>query len=690
MTAHHLFRANFEHALKERLFICENLSDRDLRTSVAGTVTLPLRRINRNEQDTAKATPDRDTDLQVDLQTFDIARTRRHLIETGQGRFWISGNAILCQCPDCQAPMTIRSWLRLADCWRCGASMQLSREMIDAIEQRSRQKLIEPKQAPPQTVIVSDLHQARPVALDRPLIATDPAPNGFLEEFNRLTRQSLATSILRRGFSAIPAWLISFLLHLILILLLALFVFSTTSQPPTITLSSFVNPENRLGGEVRIENPQHLLVDDLIMASDLEIDVEEARDLIQKAQQDAQELTIDDSPVSTLPELDEVRKNVTTTRDSLMSFAARDPRVRAEIVEEEGGTSLTEAAVARGLRWLASVQNWDGSWSLSNYDRSDRPGNLGDAAGTSLALLPFLGAGQTHEFGIYRETIAKGLAWLIKHQAENGDLRIRFPGQAGMYAHGQATIVLCEALAMTGDQKLLVPAQKAIRFIEQAQHRAGGWRYRPGESGDTSMLGWHLMALQSARAGDLGIEVDDNTLKLADYYLDQATYRKQNRTGNFRNLPTGSLYTYRPGEGQPTASMTAEAMLCRMYLGWTKGDPRMIEAVRWLIEFNLPTEHEKNIYYWYYGTQVMHHFGGDVWKLWNRQMREILVAGQEKSGSHAGSWSPDEHEWGKQGGRIYVTSLSVCTLEIYYRHLPIFKQIDLSERSPISALRQSR
>ncbi len=86
----------------------------------------------------------------------------------------------------------------------------------------------------------------------------------------------------------------------------------------------------------------------------------------------------------------------------------------------------------------------------------------------------------------------------------------------------------------------------------------------------------------------------------------------------------------------------------------------------------------------------MHHFGGDVWKLWNRGMREILVAGQEKSGSHAGSWSPDEQEWGRQGGRIYVTSLSVCTIEIYYRHLPIFKQIDLIERSPVSAQRQSR
>ena len=46
-------------------------------------------------------------------------------------------------------------------------------------------------------------------------------------------------------------------------------------------------------------------------------------------------------------------------------------------------------------------------------------------------------------------------------------------------------------------------------------------------------------------------------------------------------------------------------------------------------------------------------------------------------GSRAGSWSPRGYQWGSQAGRIYVTSLAVCTLEIYYRHLPIFKQIEL-------------
>ena len=65
-----------------------------------------------------------------------------------------------------------------------------------------------------------------------------------------------------------------------------------------------------------------------------------------------------------------------------------------------------------------------------------------------------------------------------------------------MYAHGQGAIVLCEAYAMTGDEMLREPAQRAIDFIVEAQHPAGGWRYRPGEPGDTSVLGWQVMALR--------------------------------------------------------------------------------------------------------------------------------------------------------------------------------------------------
>ena len=126
--------------------------------------------------------------------------------------------------------------------------------------------------------------------------------------------------------------------------------------------------------------------------------------------------------------------------------------------------------------------------------------------------------------------------------------------------------------------------------------------------------------------------------------------------------------------------MTAEAILCRMYLGWKKSDPRLSQAVKWLIEDHFPTSSgKKNLYYWYYGTQVMHHYGGKPWEKWNRKMRELLITSQDTRGTNAGSWNPTRFQWGSKGGRIYTTSLAVCTLEVYYRHLPLFKQIELNE-----------
>ena len=625
----------------------------------------------------------------LENHALDISLTAGHQINCSQGEVWISGNSLLCSCPDCDAPMTIRYWLRLADCWRCNASISLSEQQI-----RAAKELLGP-QTPTDQVLAN---LSTPVAtlpslaprVRRPAFATEsttdtlppppPAPinnEAYDQELERLSRGSFVTRLIRGGFKLTPAWIVSLVLHLIAILILALIVLTDRSfVPESITLSTFLDNDVQAGGDVRIENIEDMLQDDLLMANHLNVDAEELREVIQKANQDAKQLRVDPSPLAPLPELDRVKKNITTRAGPLMSFAARDPRVRAEIVRSQGGTTVTEAAVSRGLRWLSSVQNQDGGWSLRDYHRHDRASNKSDIMGTSLALLPMLGAGQTHEYGTYKECIGQGLAWLIDIQKPNGDLRAGFDGEAGMYAHGQATIVLCEALALTGDQTFLQPAQRAVKFIELAQHKDGGWRYRPGQPGDTSVFGWQMMALQSARAPGLNVEVDNATIKLADYFLDQVVAPAHFDNHRKTKLPSGSAYSYQPRR-KATQAMTAEAILCRMYLGWKKDDPRLSSAVKWLIQDHLPSDKDPNLYYWYYGTQVMHHYGGEPWKKWNDKMRSLLISTQETRGSNPGSWSPNGYKWGSKGGRIYTTSLAVCTLEVYYRHLPLFKQIDL-------------
>jgi hypothetical protein len=316
---------------------------------------------------------------------------------------------------------------------------------------------------------------------------------------------------------------------------------------------------------------------------------------------------------------------------------------------------------------MSRHQDEDGSWSLAGFHRAgdcncDGRGTVGHKSpGTALAMLPFLGAGQTHLAGKYRGNVARGLRWMLDNQKDDGDLRAGANGQEGMYTHGQATIVLCEAFAMTGDEQLREPAQKAIDFIVRAQYNDGGWRYTPGpksQRGDMSVVGWQLMALQSARAA--GLAVPDETLGMADLFLDKCETR-------------GGLYGYQP-KNAPKPAMTAEALLCRMYLGWTKEQPGLLQGIEYLSEDHPPSSGEPNIYYWYYGTQTMHHFGGKEWQRWNLKMRDILCDTQRTDGHAAGSWDP-RGEHSSQGGRLYMTSLAVCSLEVYYRHLPIFRQI---------------
>jgi hypothetical protein len=274
-----------------------------------------------------------------------------------------------------------------------------------------------------------------------------------------------------------------------------------------------------------------------------------------------------------------------------------------------------------------------------------------------MALLPFLGAGQTHELGTYRQTVADGLRWLRNDQKQDGSFRSI--GSGNMYAHAQASIALCEALAMTEDPELREPAAQAIDYIVRAQHNAGGWRYHPKSAGDTSVMGWQILALRSAQAA--GLQIPGRVFELASGYLDTA-----------QTDDVGGLYAYMPNNRSHTPAMTAEGLLCRQYTGWRKGEAGFSVGSRYLLS-NLPHRDRPNIYYWYYATQVLHHLGGDDWRTWNERIRETLIEMQETQGHVAGSWTPVGGH-ANRGGRVYMTALAICTLEIYYRHAALYEE----------------
>jgi hypothetical protein len=370
-------------------------------------------------------------------------------------------------------------------------------------------------------------------------------------------------------------------------------------------------------------------------------------------------------------------------------FASRKEEARKKLVEEEGGTEASEAAVARGLEWLALHQAADGHWGLHDFNKSARESPLpkgkivpcncatgtqrqNDVAGTALALLPFLGAGHTHkpdpkakkDGPDYTKTVDAGLKFLMaKQSSKDGSF------STDMYAHGIATIALCEAYGMTQDKALKPHAQKALDFIVAAQDPdGGGWRYKPKDAGDTSVTGWQMTALKSGQMA--GLTVPQATLKKCEKFLDSV---QSNDKGG---------YSYMPNSGE-TPAMTAVGLLCRQYLGVNPKNPGLLAGVDRLKKS--PPGKTNNLYYEYYATQVMHHMGGDSWKFWNEGpegkggMRDLLIkqqdVGEGKGKKHqVGSWASDNDPFGKEGGRIMTTSLSLLTLEVYYRHAPLFRR----------------
>jgi hypothetical protein len=330
---------------------------------------------------------------------------------------------------------------------------------------------------------------------------------------------------------------------------------------------------------------------------------------------------------------------------------------------------VIEAAVQRALLWLARHQAVDGSWSIDHYTARCRdasctgPGTTqADAAGTGLGVLPFLANGNTHRGGPYRKNVAMAIAWLVRHEKPDGDLTCG----STMYAHGLAAIALCEAYGMSGDSAIGAAAQRALDFIAAAQNpTTGGWRYKPGDEGDTSVVGWQVMALKSGQMA--GLRVDPTVLERAARFL------KSTAKGASQGSLTGSQFAYQPNMA-PTAAMTSVGLLCSQYLGVQREDPAMVEGTAYLGR-NLPDSAMRNFYYWYYAMQVMHNQPGPEWDAWDRKTRRLLVESQCHEGCAAGSWDPQKPSpdaWAVQGGRLMTTCLGTLTLEVYYRYLPLY------------------
>jgi len=356
----------------------------------------------------------------------------------------------------------------------------------------------------------------------------------------------------------------------------------------------------------------------------------------------------------------------------------RDPGRREALLAAFGGSSETEAAVARALDWLARQQGKDGLWSLEGPYR-DGGSQENRLAATAMALLAFQGAGHAPGLGRHRDVVERGWKGLLALQLPDGQFDVTpMPSHHSLYAHAQATMALCELYGMTEDPRFRPPADRAVRYAVAAQGPNGGWRYEPRQPGDMSVTGWFLMALKSAEMA--GLDVPSIVFSELGRFVDSVAVDDGTRYGYRYEAPT------RPDDPQLgpaarrpspiTAAVSAEGLLARQFLGWPRHDPRLRAGVEILLEPPLfDFDRAKDVYAWYYVTQVVHNLGGEPWDRWNASLREVLPARQVKGGGEAGSWDPSLDKWGTWGGRLFTTCFCTFMLEVYYRHLPLYDAV---------------
>lgn len=369
---------------------------------------------------------------------------------------------------------------------------------------------------------------------------------------------------------------------------------------------------------------------------------------------------------------------------------------RPALLKRYGGSEKTEEAVELALRWLQRHQSEDGRWDGDGFKECCKdtvcPSSQVDydVGLTGLALLAFLGRGETHQVGAFSETVENGIFFLLRSLLEDGMFGVKT--EHYLYNHSLATYAVAEAYAMTADPNLKASLQRAVDFLIRAQNPEKGWRYRNynGEEGpedeggrnDTSVTAWVVMALGAAREG--GIELPASVFKGANRFLDTVQAKQGGRITFGYYAP--NLFMYR----KPYVT-TAAGALTRQFTGF----PDEAKDAIPVLTDHLPDRSRKNFYEWYFSTLAVFQHGGERWRTWNVSLQKELLRTQERGegACREGSWDPQGDRWGPVGGRVYTTACGALCLEVYYRYpmvLPKRFSADFIRRIVCDRLKDSK
>lgn len=322
---------------------------------------------------------------------------------------------------------------------------------------------------------------------------------------------------------------------------------------------------------------------------------------------------------------------------------------------EPGDDKKVEASCERGLRFLLTSQQTNGSWA-------DNTGTS-NAAITSLAILSFISAGHSPSKEPYGEAIEKGILWILQVQQENGVIAYgRVVGYQGYY-HSISTWMLAEVVGKV-EKKLAArirpKLEKAIDVMLKSQCSKGlargGWRYYVRDyDSDLSITGWYVLALHAARSA--GCKVPSNTLEAArDYIL-----RCQD--------PTTGAFCYQPSS-RKSVGCTAAGIVGLALLHPDGPHVREnLKAGSYLINNQARSGDLHFVDAAYKGSIASFQLGGDSEKAYQGKTYMVLLENQKEKGN----W---EIKVNNSYGANCVTSMAVLALTVGKQNLSVHKRVE--------------
>ena len=327
-----------------------------------------------------------------------------------------------------------------------------------------------------------------------------------------------------------------------------------------------------------------------------------------------------------------------------LAQTSSDPERTAPIMV----SAVADDAIQRGLAFLASRQNEDGSFGRGVL--------RWNPAVCSLAGMAFVSSGSTPGRGPYGSHVQRSVRFVLSQSQENGFIHAPDDVARGpMYGHGFATLFLAEVVGMDLDPLIREKLAAAVKLIIDTQNDDGGWRYLPERNeADISVTICQIMALRAAK--NVGIYVPSETIdRCVDYVR-----RSQNPDGGFMYMLHGG----------PSAFPRSAAGVVALYsAGIYEGD-ELTRGLDYLLLYLPPSnrlDRESHYFYGhYYAVQAMWHAGGKYWPRWYPAIRDELVSRQ----GNDGSWiSPDDLD-----SPEYGTAMAAIILQLPNNQLPIFQR----------------